>query len=272
MKTIIKLILIYLGFQLLAGCIVAPIMFLAKGPHVETYMLGITLCLGSIFLAWYLFAKKYIHIDKRTWSICSIGILILTILLGFGFYFFAGGINEMIGLPNLMEDQFLDLSTNIAGILGIVIIGPIAEELLFRGAILGLLLKNKKLNPSYAILISALIFGIIHFNPAQILYAFLLGLFLGRLYYQSGSLLLCMLVHVILNGFSTLLMICYPEADTLEEMGIPVQLTLLIVIGAAFTIVCSYFLNRLLKELPRLTPDEGNDDEQDNAIDKESKG
>ena len=47
---------------------------------------------------------------------------------------------------------------------------PLVEELLFRGAIEGHFLQTGK-RPGMAILLSALIFGLIHVNPAQVPFA-----------------------------------------------------------------------------------------------------
>ena len=68
-------------------------------------------------------------------------------------------------LPDWLSDTF-DLLQS--GWLGIICsyIGTHFEELLFRGAITKVLLK--KYNPLVAILISGLIFGIFHMNPAQV--------------------------------------------------------------------------------------------------------
>ena len=273
MKTIIKLILIFFGFQFLGGIVSSPILLFANEASSKTYLLGSTSCLGALFLIWYLLAKKkYIRIDGMTWSVRSAGILALTILLGFSFYYFAGGINELAGLPNILEEEFVGLSSTVLGVLGIVVLGPISEELLFRGAILGFLLTNGALKPKYAILISALIFGIIHMNPAQILYAFLLGLLLGRLYYQSGSLTLCIVIHVLLNGFSTLLTICYPNDLTFEDLsGSATLMYGLMVLGLLLSGVSAYYLNQKLKAPVWVAPAEVSDVENGGVTVEESK-
>lgn len=59
--------------------------------------------------------------------------------------------------------------------------------------------------PNGRFLVSALIFGIVHGNPVQMFFASILGLVLGWVYYRTGSLLPCMLMHFINNGTSVLL-------------------------------------------------------------------
>lgn len=76
------------------------------------------------------------------------------------------------------------------------------EELLFRGAILTNLLPFGR---SSAILISALLFSLMHQNPGQILYAFAAGILLGVVYERTGSIWNCVFLH-LLNNFSSLTM------------------------------------------------------------------
>lgn len=241
MKTIIKLLLIYLGFQLVGGLLAAPLMFWLG----QTYTVATALVLGSLLMTWYLLKKDLITVNQYSWSIPSVKVLAWVIFLALGTYFAAVRLNEMLELPNWMEDQFEDLSYNVLGVLGIVVIGPVAEELLFRGAILGNLLRMKKLEHKHAVIISALIFGIIHFNPAQIFYAFLLGMVLARIYYQTGSLLLCIIVHVMLNGFSTLLTICYPEAQSFTEICKSHSLMWLLPVGLIMMLISLRYLKKI---------------------------
>ncbi|GAB2477872.1 protease [Hymenobacter qilianensis] len=102
-------------------------------------------------------------------------------------------------LPNWMSDSMRKLS-EFPGLSFFVICvsAPILEELLFRGLLLPGLLKNY--SPRKAIIQSGLLFGIIHLNPAQAVSAFLLGLFLGWLYYRTQSLAACIVVHCLNNA------------------------------------------------------------------------
>lgn len=72
---------------------------------------------------------------------------------------------------------------------------PIAEELLFRGLVL------RKLEPygkRFAIVMSALVFGVFHGNLVQIPYAFLVGLVLGYTALEY-NILWAMVLHMINN-------------------------------------------------------------------------
>jgi len=74
---------------------------------------------------------------------------------------------------------------------------PIFEEILFRGIVLKYLLK--KVAPWTAIILTAVGFGLFHFNPWQFMYATTLGVVLGYMYWKTNSLFYPMLIHFILN-------------------------------------------------------------------------
>ena len=83
------------------------------------------------------------------------------------------------------------------------IIGPIYEEILFRHILLN---KLKKFNsPTKSIIISTLIFSLLHLNPIKIIYAFILGLFLNIIYHKTNNLISSILIHISANSISLLL-------------------------------------------------------------------
>ncbi|MBW8323707.1 MAG: CPBP family intramembrane metalloprotease [Prolixibacteraceae bacterium] len=83
--------------------------------------------------------------------------------------------------------------------LGAILIGPIVEELMFRGIILNGMLDNYK-NSRKAIILSALIFGLIHVKIIQVIPALFWGLVFGYFFYRTKSILLCILLHVTANA------------------------------------------------------------------------
>ena len=69
-------------------------------------------------------------------------------------------------LPDWMGATFDVLQSGWLGIICISVLGPVLEEMLFRGAITKVLLQ--RYSPVKAIILSALVFGIFHINPAQV--------------------------------------------------------------------------------------------------------
>lgn len=80
-----------------------------------------------------------------------------------------------------------------------IITTPVYEELVFRGLILRKLLQTGR--PFTAVIISAIIFGAVHFD-GNMLYATLAGLVFGYLYYRTGSLWITVIAHAVANSLS----------------------------------------------------------------------
>lgn len=85
-------------------------------------------------------------------------------------------------------------------ILYVVTIGPISEELIFRGA----LFDRFYLVFSFwtANILQAVLFGVYHMNVIQGVYAFLLGILLGMIRQMTGSILSTIFSHMIFNATS----------------------------------------------------------------------
>lgn len=88
------------------------------------------------------------------------------------------------------------------------ILGPIIEELLFRGYILKGL--RNKYGMTVALLVSSVIFAVFHLNIVQILNAFIMGIIFGLLYIKTGSVFSCMLAHILNNSIAMYVMNYYP--------------------------------------------------------------
>jgi membrane protease YdiL (CAAX protease family) len=82
------------------------------------------------------------------------------------------------------------------------LVAPFAEELYFRGVFYQWLRQRWGVWPG--ILVSSLVFGIVHGELSVAGAAFVLGLILAWIYEQSGSLWIAILVHAINNSFKVL--------------------------------------------------------------------
>lgn len=112
-------------------------------------------------------------------------------------------LEEDVELPDMMKQLTLAMSHNVWGVLALAIIGPVAEELLFREAIEGEMLRRGA-RPWTAILVSALAFGIMHLNLAQGLYAIPLGILFGIIYYKTGNIIVTSLLHILNNSIAAI--------------------------------------------------------------------
>lgn len=112
-------------------------------------------------------------------------------------------LSEMADLEDVLETQMVELLSNPVGILTIALIGPIVEELIFREAIIGYSICNG-MKPLRAVLMSAILFGIIHVNPAQVPFAFAMGMLFGLVYLRTRSIVLTGIIHIINNSIAAL--------------------------------------------------------------------
>ena len=81
----------------------------------------------------------------------------------------------------------------------IAVIGPVFEELLYRGVILRRLCA---VSTRFAIVLSSLMFGCMHGNILQAILGFFVGLVLGYAAVKTGSLILPVAGHIFINFFS----------------------------------------------------------------------
>lgn len=109
-----------------------------------------------------------------------------------------GILTDGMEYPDVMQQTSLAMAHNAWGLLALVIVGPITEELLFREAMLGEMVRRGA-NPWAAIVISAVAFGAVHINLAQGLYAIPMGILMGIIYYRSGNIVLSAILHMINN-------------------------------------------------------------------------
>lgn len=106
-----------------------------------------------------------------------------------------------VELPEMMQKMTQAMSHSIIGVLTLTIVGPITEELLFREAIEGEMLRRGA-TPWVAIIISALAFSAVHLNLAQGLYALPLGILFGIIYYKTGNIILTSILHILNNSIA----------------------------------------------------------------------
>ncbi len=91
-------------------------------------------------------------------------------------------------------------SGTIAIIIFGVLVGPVAEEILFRGFLQPVL--KDIMGGTKAILLTSLLFALVHFNLYILLQIFILGVLLGYLYEDTGTLVAPVTVHVLHNSVS----------------------------------------------------------------------
>ena len=127
-------------------------------------------------------------------------------------------LTNLIPMPEKIKEHFALLATkDIYTLLLVCIIGPILEEVLFRGIILDGFLKRYK--PIKAIFWSAFLFGLFHLNPWQFIPGFFIGLLLAWIYLKTRSLIPVILIHVVNNSLSYSIMYLYgKDVDSFRDL------------------------------------------------------
>ena len=266
----IKLVIYYFLYQLLfTSLITLPsiwVQLMNNGGDVNSFTgtetsintAGITMVLSGIAMIWHLIHFKYVKFNLKSFGEVPAKIIWLSIPLIVAGMIFINLCSEFIGLPDMMQDTFRAMSRNVFGIISITIMAPLVEELLFRGAIQGHLLR-KGMKPVYAILIASAVFGIVHMNPIQIPFAFAIGMIFGWLYYRTGSVVPGMIGHFINNSIACIQMALLSKEElntkTIEWLGEGPTYALF-AISLALTIGMFLYLKKRLPEAPSYKEEE----------------
>ncbi len=133
----------------------------------------------------------------------------------------------------------------------LVVVAPVTEELFFRGLILRGFLANY--SKRSAILLSALLFALMHTNPWQFISAFVAGVLLAWLLIETGSLVPCLFAHAVANGTAYVAGLLPVEVPGFTDgMGDAVQFQpfWLNAMGATFVVAGYLLLRRSFRQNP----------------------
>lgn len=175
--------------------------------------------------------------------------IICLIFLGICVQIFASEILTLVlsQLPNV-EESYGELLNTLVQIdakmlIYVLVIAPILEESIFR---LFLMWAGLKILPFWCVnIIQALLFGIYHGNWVQGIYAFILGMFLGYIRYESKFSLSSIIVHISINSMGILMSII-PVLQT-DDINSPVQI-ITVIIATILMIVITGYLHIIWKK------------------------
>ena len=221
MKKACIYIIVFLAIQLVAGFVVQGLWTLISGENATanaTCIILTTILFSIAVMAVFLLAKwsevSRHWIRKRPWVtliwcvVAALGAIIPSVWMQ----------EHMPELPNIAEDAFDMIMRDRWGYVSVGLMAPLAEEMVFRGAILRELLRWSS-RPWVAIAISAVFFAAAHMNPAQLPHAFLIGLLLGWMYYRTDSIIPGVVYHWINNSVAYVMYNLYPSSDiTLSDI------------------------------------------------------
>ena len=248
MLTIVKLIIYYFGYQL-GFSAVAMLVSRFIAPMDPVMTTSVAMVASTVMMMWHLLHFEYVDLTRDKYKEVSRQVLLVSAVFVFAAMYVLNLLIEQAGIPNTMEDTFIEMSRNPLGLLSIALLAPILEEMLFRGAIEGRLLRMWQ-NPWGAIIVSSLVFGVVHMNPAQIPFAFLLGVMFGWLYYRTGSLLPGIIGHVLNNSVAAVNMILYGDIPLEKQVQDEAMMWTWAAIATVAFVLATLWLNRRLGNKP----------------------
>ena len=114
-------------------------------------------------------------------------------------------------------DSFMSSSNYLVMLLTTALVPAVVEEFICRGTIFG---QYRKAGLKQAALLSGLLFGLLHMNLNQFMYAFVLGIMLCVVVEITGSLYSSMILHFVVNGTTgTLGFILLNNKSLLDRAG-----------------------------------------------------
>lgn len=148
------------------------------------------------------------HVEEASRSVAFRALLMMLVVVSAACL--GVGLNNVLAMSPLMELSagYAEASSNFYGgtmaieLLSSALATPILEELVYRGIICGRL--GRMVGNVPAVVLSALLFALMHFNIVQFLYAFLLGLVLGFYLLKTGCLWMAMIGHMVINGIAVI--------------------------------------------------------------------
>lgn len=158
------------------------------------------------------------------------------------FQIFTGA--DMTGADAILE--YTDIKTIIITVLYTCVVAPVTEELVYRGFVL----KNlSRVSQRFGIVMSGLLFGLVHCNMSQFIFAFIMGIFLAHIDIKHNSLVPSIIVHAFSNTVS--IVIAY--SGILDNMALAAVCSLVLIALAILGFILWIFFmkkNRLPFTMP----------------------
>lgn len=243
--TVIIWVTVQVIMQVLMSMIIAPLVNISEG-KMQLLTLACTSILSLLASIGFLniysndknSKKDNIKIDNKTkLKYFGIGLVLIIVLQGILAYVY-----QKIGL-NYNAIETIDLRGDfsfisiVLYICTIALIPAVFEELFFRKELIN---YSEKFGKGFAVIFSALVFGLVHMNLGQFIFSFGIGIVFGIIYLKTKDIKLTMILHFLNNSYSAILSILVMK-NFVNEQLLEGVLNLLFAVSLAILIL------RLLK-------------------------
>lgn len=251
---VIKYFFVYFLAQILVGFVFGIFLAIQGGGHVDSSVISkntVLISTISDFVALLIFILMLKNKEENLMMRCKfnkakISSIMLSILSAIGLMLVSSSFLYLT--QNIFKDYDKVVSNisageqSIFGVICVVVLIPIFEEIFFRGLIFNELRKN--INLLLSIVIQALIFALAHGNVKQGVYAFLLGIITAAAYTWTKSIWSNIAIHITFNLFGSI-----PIPDVLYNK---ISVVIYIILGIGIIVIS---LNRLYRN--KKASDEG---------------
>ncbi len=212
------------------SCVLASMYLQAMFLMVGQYRLGISVsAILGIILPMYLltrrFAQGFRHQLRMTRPRVQPMVLVIlatlaTVVIVDQIYI----INQQFSpVPEYYTESLKDLKprdvwTFILTFLGLCVLVPFAEEIVFRGVVQQIFTRN--MGGVLGFVLAGLAFGVIHLNPHLLISISFFGIFLGFVYFATGNLTYTIVAHSLFNGVALVQLTAMPA----EQAELPFYL------------------------------------------------
>lgn len=175
------------------------------------YLMDVFLSVAAAFIPGliYLAASRYRLSDGFGKTHVKPTVLIPLSLMGMGLAMVANYAADLFdtnisifGLQNsasISSDSALSWLEMLIYIVAVSAVPAFAEEFAFRGIVMG---RLRRYGNSFAIIVSAVMFGAMHCNTTQIIFAFILGLVFGYIDCATDSIVPSIILHFLNNFYA----------------------------------------------------------------------
>lgn len=247
--------------------IVTPLVLINANPN-ETIDNSLTMSIisilcaqGGMFLVYFLYNKLLrvnpFKASKISFKLNPINILLAVVIGAITLF----GLNNIISVFDALFQKMGHIPNELPlpldngwwfalNLVLLAVIPAIVEELIFRGIIYNGLKQYGKVT---AIVVSAVLFSLIHGNIDQTVYPFLFGLILAYIMFKTDNIIYSMLAHFINNAIVLTFNFIYTlNPSMIENVSVNEYLTakyvLLAILFMILAFVAIFFLGKLFKK------------------------